>query len=50
MDGHLLILSHSSKLMRFEKFESWSQVVFLGGLARENCREIEGQMMDEGFN
>jgi len=50
MDGHLLILSNSWKLMRSEKFESWSQLVFLGGLARENCGEIEGQMMDEGLN
>ena len=50
MDGHLLILSNSRKLMRSEKFQSWSQLVFLGGLTRENCGEIEGQMMDEGLN
>ena len=50
MDGHLLILSNSWKLMRSKKFQSWSQLVFLGGLARENCGEIEGQMMNDELN
>ena len=47
MDGHLLILSNSRKLMRSEKFQSWSQLVFLGGLTRENCGEIEGRKYDD---
>ena len=36
--------------MMSEKFESWSQVVFLGRLSRENCGGIEGQMIEGGLN